>query len=592
MTFLLLRTLISLNRRTPFSKLVFTMCVLIGLSSTLFQTADVYCQITINEVMFNPAGNENHNEYIELLNTGTAPVDLDGWRIADEDDSDAIIGTGGGTVLNPGIYAIIFDPDYFLNSTIYDSLIPAEALILTIDGSTFGSRGLSNSRPELVSLLTAESDTASSYRYTPDNDDGYSDEKIISGRPNTESNWSNSSTFLGTPGTVNSVTPPEFDLALISVEPVPFVPIAGQTVTYNLMILNNGIQPPQTVSIALFHDSDNNGTINEKEKLFEIPLDTAQIGDFGETTSIAISTSQAPSAGVLSLRMIVNAVPDNVASNDTLSLSLTVLEKENQIVINEIMYQPIGSSPEWIEIVNNGTSEINLKDWRINDRSQRTGVNISPIDAIVPAGGFVVLTRDVRSIKEFYSSTFFAIQVDGFPTLNNDEDEIIISDPVRRVFESVAYHSSWGDNPGVSLERVNPEKAGNERNNWGLSTAPEGATPGVSNTLFASQIPSSVTMILDPNPFSPSRRSEVCTITTSHPLTQALVTMKIFDRYGRLVRNLLRGEPQGSAFSVIWDGKNNGGVLMKTDTYIIYFNAQSTISADSIEYRTTVVLVN
>ena len=56
----------------------------------------------------------------------------------------------------PDQFAVILDNGYFENSTDYDSLIPPEALILTINGKTFGSGGLLNSAPETVTLFDSD----------------------------------------------------------------------------------------------------------------------------------------------------------------------------------------------------------------------------------------------------------------------------------------------------------------------------------------------------------------------------------------------------------------------------------------------------
>ena len=37
------------------------------------------------------------------------------------------------------------------------------------------------------------------------------------------------------------------------------------------------------------------------------------------------------------------------------------------IVVNEIMFAPLGGEPEWIELFNNTETEINLKDWSVWD---------------------------------------------------------------------------------------------------------------------------------------------------------------------------------------------------------------------------------
>ena len=79
----------------------------------------------------------------------------------------------------PNQFAIILDPGYFEHERIYDSVIPNDALILTISDATFGSSGLANSEAETVSLIDLHGNFVSSYTYTIDNNPHYSDEKII-----------------------------------------------------------------------------------------------------------------------------------------------------------------------------------------------------------------------------------------------------------------------------------------------------------------------------------------------------------------------------------------------------------------------------
>jgi len=561
------------------------------ISVVILYTYELNAQIIINEVMFNPSGNENHNEFVELYNVGGSAVDLDGWSLSDNTDSDVIIGAGIGTILQPGQYGIILDPDYFINSTLYDSIIPPEALIITIDGPAIGSRGLSNSAPELISVISSVGDTITAYRYSLDNDDGFSDEKIIPNDVNEDHNWGNSAAYLGTPGARNSITPPDFDMRLTSLTVVPTAPYINQTVTMSAAVQNNGINPPSDAALAFYLDSDKNGILTQDEMLNEFALNLPDFNEFGDSAIIDFAW-EPPYAGNLSIRASVSSVPDNNLQNNTLSFILPVLELENQVIINEIMYQPLSNEVEWVELFNRGTSEVNMRNWEIKDAVRTEGAVISRESIILPPGEYIVLTGDSIKLASYYSSSFRIAEVSGFPGLNNDEDEITVLDPAGRVSDSVEYNSSWGNNPGVSLERIHITSSSNDRNNWGLSTSLEGATPGSVNSLHVDGIHKQTTIVPQPNPFSPGRDVRVCSITVTQPLTQSLVTMKIYNRYGRLVRELLCGEPKGSNFIIEWDGRNNNGTTMPTDIYVIYFNAISTNSGRSIEHKTTVVLVH
>ena len=41
-----------------------------------------FSDVVINEIMYHPASEDDREEYIELLNRDTRPVNLKGWRLA------------------------------------------------------------------------------------------------------------------------------------------------------------------------------------------------------------------------------------------------------------------------------------------------------------------------------------------------------------------------------------------------------------------------------------------------------------------------------------------------------------------------------
>jgi hypothetical protein len=163
-------------------------------------------QIILSEIMFNPCGSEHHNEFVEIVNTGADTVRLHGWRIGDGSDSDHIIDAGSGLNLGPGQYGLILDPDYTSDPGPYAGLIPPACLVVTINGTTFGHSGFSNSLPETVSLTDTSGLVRAAYTYEPDNESGYSDEKIVLNNDDSVLNWKNSLRYGGTPGFENSVS--------------------------------------------------------------------------------------------------------------------------------------------------------------------------------------------------------------------------------------------------------------------------------------------------------------------------------------------------------------------------------------------------
>jgi hypothetical protein len=183
-------------------------------------------QIVLSEVMFDPDGSEQTDEFIEIWNSSnTDSYDLAGWQIGDGSGEDVLADAGKGMILSPGQYGLILDPDYFENSVLYDYLIPETALVLTIDGPTLGSGGLSNSQPETIILFDPDHSVVSRYVYSTGNSSGHSDEKLDLMGSDGAGNWMDSAVLNGTPGFRNSVSGCTCaETVSLTISPNPFSP--------------------------------------------------------------------------------------------------------------------------------------------------------------------------------------------------------------------------------------------------------------------------------------------------------------------------------------------------------------------------------
>jgi cardiolipin synthase len=120
-------------------------------SNYMIARADSPASLLINEVMYHPTQNEGTNEWIELCNPSSEPIDITGWTIADEKETDnlqADPNNGDGTAtVPPGGYAIITD----LGTTVYENFsVDEHAVRLAVDDSTLCGYGLNNQQEKLI----------------------------------------------------------------------------------------------------------------------------------------------------------------------------------------------------------------------------------------------------------------------------------------------------------------------------------------------------------------------------------------------------------------------------------------------------------
>jgi len=543
----------------------------------LLAAGRLHAQIILTEVMFDPAGNENYDEFLEIYNTSAIDtIDLQGWQIGDQSEIDPLVSPDLNFALLPRHYAIILDAGYFANSGIYDSLIQVEALILTINDAAFGNGGLSNSISETVVLISSAGDTIARYTYSLGNPAGYSDEKIILSAEDTIANWGNSRRFNGTPGSRNSLTPADNDLTLGTIRFSPPRPQTGQTIQFEVPVRNLGIFDGKEVELKV-----------EVELGSErIAIDSLSVPVLLPSDSIVLEPrwTNAP-AGVHRLVFFLSGNADDNPTNDSSFTTLSVGYPARSVAINEILYDS-PDDVEWIELFNRGNFPVDVRGWELSDAASTITIPDTVARFMVQPGKFLVLSGK----QEFPSVPHLSLA--GFPSLNNTDDKITVRDFNGTLQDSVHYFSEWGGGDGISLERINPELGSNDASNWSGCVDPTGSTPGAVNSIYAPVVPSLATISVAPNPFSPDGdgHDDFAIIQFQLPVTTAAVHLKIYDMRGKLVRHLLNNAPTGASYQVVWNGSSENGEILRMGIYVVFLQALNERQGVVQEARATVVL--
>jgi hypothetical protein len=159
------------------------------------------------------------------------------------------------------------------------------------------------------------------------------------------------------------------------------------------------------------------------------------------------------------------------------------------VVICEIMADPSPAvglpGVEYMEIRNVSATPLPLAGWKLSDASGIATINTAFI--LQPDSALILCSVPNASLLAVYGRT---IGVSGFPSLDNDGEELVLRSPQNRVIHSVAYSSEWYGNEvkregGWSLEMIDPQNPCGG-NNWIASRDNSGGTPGRINSVHAS----------------------------------------------------------------------------------------------------------
>jgi hypothetical protein len=546
----------------------------------------VFSQVVISEVMFDPAGSENSDEFVELVNVSSGDtIDLRGWRLGDGTGDDALKDAGNGLRLSPNQYAVILDPDYFEQSTSYDLLIPAEALVVTVEGNTLGSGGLSNTKTETVTIIDSEGKAVDRCPYHTGNKPGYSDERIDLNDDKGPENWVDGNVLNGTPGRRNSAAKVLCNLNLINL----FFNKSPGGGSLKAVVLNDGSMTIYAFTLQFFEDANSDSILDEKEMIADISYGQ-NLGP-GDSTVISIHCDLQPGIHFMAARAFMEN--DEKQEDDIRYSRIAIEYPEKALVINEIMYNPALDNGEWIELLNVQPVDVDLVGWSISDRDTSNRIELCPVSRTIPAGGYFVIAGDSSLLERHPELSIKIIAVHQFPSLNNDSDSVNLYDPSGNRIDHVDYFNIRGGGKGISLERVDPRRVTNDMDNWHFCISRDGATPGEPNSVYSVSRILEGSMDIQPNPFSPDGDGweEAACISFNLPFEEAYVNLRIYDICGRIIRSIERAERTGKTGRFIWDGRDDLDNPVSIGQYIVFLEASDQNGGRVFRYRSVLVLV-
>ena len=562
--------------------------------------------VVINEILYRrkEAGSP---EFIELFNQSDKNFDLSDWSLSNSTGSVKL----PEGLLIPAMQYLVFTDSGLLASE--------SEMIIQLPGF----RSLNNTS-DIVKLSDRNGETIDSLRYHSiwqNNPPGVSlerrDPAALSIDPY---NWLKSSDRRGsTPGEENSRfeiddSPPEILFVNL------FHPDSLEVIFNKFIDLRNVVEK-----------SDFSVSIRSHSQTEEIETPTFYVNgqivpvlwyDPVEGHRVIIGTGNSdPDA---EMNLTIDHIGDH-SGNTAFELKMPIVRplKPGDLAFNEIMYQPITdqrdgmfNQSEYIEIFNRRSYPISLEGIYLHNEPDNNGnyTIISPVNSIrkwIPSHGYLLFYPEltISTFSDSRVAIFFGLTDDEkMIPLRTDRNSLSLPNTGRQIFladssgltiDWVDYSPDW-HNPnlidvrGVALERINPDLETNDPLNWSSSAHIEGGTPGQENSIH--QTPENMSMnrgvSLNPNPFSPDGSGFQDRLFINYKLDEPdyLIRIRIFDRYGRLVRNLIHGEPAGFEGSYIWDGRTDDGQANRIGIYIILLEAYNSSAGKTMQFKETAVL--
>ena len=539
----------------------------------LYYKAKAY-DIVINEIMADPSPPIGlpEWEYIELYNTSEFPISLKGWKLT-AGTSEFIFEES--VEIQPKDYLILCHNDAVNLFLVFGSskgFISFKILNLGSDLALFDDRN------HLISSVDFDvSWHSASYK----EEGGWSLEQIDENNPCAgKLNWSSSTSGAGgTPGKCNSIS--NTNIIIPGVEYV--FPISNNSIA---------VQYNQNINVESLQNIENYYIKEMQIQPEEINIITNR-NDYAEM----LFDQEFIEGNIYTL------IVDNIRSCKDINLIEEIEIKfgipspieKNDIIINEILFDPISPGVDYLEIYNRSEKVINLSELLVGTIKESFP---NPADTVLKTicqeqrillpNSYMLLSTDNDIVISQYltdeenMSTKLHhnfLETKELPSFQNTEGRIIICNKSRKIIDEVYYSEKMHydlltETKGVALERIAFNNSSLDKSNWhSASYNVNYGTPSYENSMAMNEDIENGNdeIYISPEIFSPDGDGfdDNCAIHYKFEENGYSMNITIFNSKGKLVRHLLRNSLVNNEGFVIWNGCDDNNYRIEPGIYVV-----------------------
>ncbi len=321
---------------------------------------------------------------------------------------------------------------------------------------------------------------------------------------------------------------------------------------------------------------------NGKEQLFE--TNGENLGNWGQ--SIVQQTELEGEKLQIVIYMCNHYASDKIILDEVVVMGEEknpVIIEPGDILLNEVLFNPIDDGADYVEIYNYSEKTIPLNKLylasRDNDSELTQIYTLTTNKTILQPQSYLALTKDTAGVFPWFTIKCpdCFLQMDKFPSYNNDEDDVVLLNNDLKIIDEFHYDEKMHspllyDQEGISLERVSFTSPTNEKSNWHSASTESGyGTPGYENSQVLNMEIEKVSVTFEPEAFSPNNDgyNDIYTIHIQTDKPGYICNTWIYDSSGLLVRKLINNNILGTSDTFSWNGKDENGKNQKLGVYVV-----------------------
>ena len=293
----------------------------------------------------------------------------------------------------------------------------------------------------------------------------------------------------------------------------------------------------------------------------------------------------------LSVTGVTNCSGNLIEEGAELRFGIPFSIGEKEVLINEILFDPIEPGVDFVELYNPSDRTYDLSELKLGVIKEHFP---NPMDTVLKEitsepllflpKTYMLLSTDGYSVAMQYGVELGGhVDMKSFPSFTNSGGTALLMSRQWVVVDQMVFDEAMHDpllkvTKGVSLERVSWAVPSNQPDNWHSASASVGfGTPGYANSMMISVMEEegSEEVTLMPEVFSPDGDGldDCCVVSYVFKEGGYKVNTYIFNIEGQLVRHLVKGELMGKEGRGLWNGLDHRGARVPLGVYVIVTEA-------------------